>query len=135
MTFKKGQSGNPAGRKPGTTNFAAMRKKIRTEEILKVVEESALAGDMTAARLLLERSLPALRPVDTPVTIPSPTDNSLADVGRSVLDAVAQGRLTPGEGSTLLGGIAQLGRVIEVDELVKRIETLEQNRPRGESPP
>lgn len=112
-----------------------MRKKIRTEEILKVVEESALAGDMTAARLLLERSLPALRPVDTPVTIPSPTDNSLADVGRSVLDAVAQGRLTPGEGSTLLGGIAQLGRVIEVDELVKRIETLEQNRPRGESPP
>ena len=76
-----------------------MRKKIRTEEILKVVEEQAINGDMTAARLLLERSLPALRPVDTPIVLP--IGDSLADVGRSILEAVSAGRLTPVEGSTL----------------------------------
>lgn len=126
MPFKPGESGNPAGRPRGSTNFAALRKQIRTGEILKVVETAALAGDMTACKLLLERSLPALRPVDTPVTLPM--EGTLAEIGRAVLEAVTQGQITPSEGSTLMGGLSQLGRVIETDELTRRIEALEQGR-------
>lgn len=123
MAFQKGQSGNPAGRPRGSVNYSALRKTIRTKEVLAVVEDAALAGDMTAARLLLERALPPLRPVDVPVVFP--VADSLADVGRTVMQAVAQGRLTPSEGTTLMSGLAQLGKVIESDELAKRIEQLE----------
>lgn len=128
MGFKPGESGNPSGRPKGSTNFAALRKQIKTGEILKIVEDAARRGDLTACKLLLERSLPALRPVDTPVTLPM--DGSLAEIGRAILEAVAQGKITPSEGSTLMGGLSQLGRVIEVAELSRRIETLE----RGHQP-
>ncbi|TCT20636.1 hypothetical protein [Thiobaca trueperi] len=71
----------------------------------------------------------ALRPVDVPVVFP--VADSLADVGRTVMQAVAQGRLTPSEGSTLMSGLSQLGKVIESDELARRIDALE----RGHTPP
>jgi hypothetical protein len=126
MGFKPGQSGNPGGRPRGGVNLTRLRKQINTSEILKVVEQAAMSGDMTAARLLLERSLPALRPVDTPVVLPPGDD--LADIGRSILAAVSSGTLTPVEGSTLMGGLSQLARVIEVDELAKRVEALENEK-------
>ena len=53
---------------------------------------------------------------------------NLADTGLSILQAVASGRLTPAEGSTLLGGRAQLGRVIETSELEQRIRALEESK-------
>jgi hypothetical protein len=126
VTFKKGQSGNPNGRKPGSVNYAALRKQIRTKEILAVVETAALGGDMTAARLLLERSLPALRPVDTPVTLPA--GDGLADTGRATIEAMAASRVTPVEAGHIMAAVSGLARIVEMDELVRRIEALEAAR-------
>jgi hypothetical protein len=126
VTFKKGESGNPAGRKRGSVNYAALRKQIRTKEILAVVEAAALGGDMTAARLLLERSLPALRPVDSPVTLPA--GDGLADTGRATISALSAGAVTPVEAGHIMAAVSGLARIVEMDELIRRIEVLEAAR-------
>jgi hypothetical protein len=64
MGFKKGTSGNPAGRKPGTvTKVGKLRAGIEAHVpgILETLAELAKGGDVQAAKILLDRVLPALR--------------------------------------------------------------------------
>jgi hypothetical protein len=85
--------------------------------------ENARGGDTQAAKVLLNRCLPALRPVDGPVTLP--LGQTLTESGRAVLEAVSAGRVTPDQAAKLLGGIGTLARVVEVDELERRVTALE----------
>lgn len=50
--WKKGESGNPAGRKQGTGEVAAIRAAIADQvpAIIKQLTTAALAGDVGAAR-------------------------------------------------------------------------------------
>lgn len=124
--WKAGESGNPAGRKPGTGEVARLRAAIgeRVPELLAAMMTRALEGDVGAARLLLERAVAPLKAAEQPEALTLP-DGSLTDQGRAVLRAVAAGELAPGQGAALLGAIGTLARVVEVDELARRIEVLE----------
>lgn len=124
--WKPGESGNPAGRKPGTGRITALRESIAEHlpEVVAVVLEQARAGDVAACRLLLERVLPAVKPVEVAVPIELP-DEGLSEQGRAVLAAVGAGEIAPGQGAALIGAVAALARVVEVDELEKRISALE----------
>lgn len=130
MAFTKGTSGNPAGR-PRDTRTAELRELLRSESgalIAKAVE-MAKDGDPQALRLCLERVLPPLKGKDTAVSIPGLADaQTLSEKGRAVVDAAADGAITPTEAATLMQSLAGLSRVIETDELEKRIEALEANR-------
>ena len=125
--WKKGQSGNPAGRPRGSGEVSKLRAAIagRVPEILDKLMRQALEGDTSAARLLLERSIAPLKAQEAPQALALP-DGSLTDQGRSVLRSVASGELAPSQGAALLGAIGQLARVAEVDELTRRIEALEE---------
>ena len=125
--WKPGQSGNPAGRPPGTGEVAKLRAAIAASvpAILKNLTTAALAGDVQAAKLLLERVLPALKPAEQAQAVSIP-EGTLTDKGRAVLDAVAAGELAPGQGAALLTAMGTLARVSEVDELIERIKRLEQ---------
>ena len=124
--WKPGQSGNPKGLPAGSGEVAKLRAAIagQVPAILESLTAAALAGDVGAARLLLERALPPIKPVEQsqPLSLP---DGTLTDQGRAVLAAVADGTLAPGQGAALLGAIGTLARVAEVDELARRIEALE----------
>ena len=85
---------------------------------------AAKGGDTQAARLILERVLPALKASEATQTLDLPA-GSLTDQGRAVLASVAAGELAPGQGAALLGAIGTLARVSEIDELHSRIEALE----------
>lgn len=127
--WKPGQSGNPKGRPPGTGEVGKLRAAIaeKVPEILEALSIAALAGDVQAARLLLERALPPLRPQEQPQPIALPT-GSLSEQGRAVLAAVAAGELAPTQGASLMGAVGQLARVVEVDELAARVAVLERNQ-------
>lgn len=125
--WKPGQSGNPAGRKPGTGEVAKLRAAIadRVPELLAKLMTQALEGDTAAARLLLERAVAPLKATEQPQALTLP-DGSLTDQGRAVLASVAAGELAPGQGAALLGAIGTLARVSEVDELAARVAALEE---------
>lgn len=125
--WKPGQSGNPAGRPPGSGEVGKLRASIaeHVPAILDRMVAAAREGDVQAARLLLERCLPALKPTELPQAIALPDGGSLTETGRAVLSAVGEGVLPAGEGAKLMGAIAALGRVAELDELAARIEVLE----------
>ena len=60
--FRKGRSGNPAGRPPGSRNRATIAAEALLEgeaqALTRKAIELALAGDTTALRLCLERIVP-----------------------------------------------------------------------------
>lgn len=70
--------------------------------------------------------MPPIKPVEQTAPLALP-DGTLTDQGRAVLNSVAAGDLAPGQGAQLLTAIATLARVIEIDELERRITTLEGN--------
>ena len=69
MSFQKGQSGNPSGRpKKDTANLKPLLLK-HGESVLQKVIDSALEGDLTACKLVLDRLYPAIKSQAMPVII------------------------------------------------------------------
>ena len=124
--WKTGESGNPAGRKPGTGAVAKIRASMaeHVPALVAVLLVRAMAGDLGAARLLLERTIAPLKAAEqaAPLALPG---GSLAEQGRAVVAAIAAGELAPSQGAALLASIGTLAKLIEVDELARRIDALE----------
>lgn len=126
--FKPGESGNPQGRPAGQTPGAKIRAAIEKEssEILAAVIIAAKNGDMAAARMLMDRIVPPLKPTTAAVQLPGTISQSLAAQGASVISATLSGSLPPDSAQQLLSALAAQARITEVTELVSRIEALEQ---------
>lgn len=124
--FKKGVSGNPKGRPAGKTTGSQLRATLGADLplILQGLVRQALDGDVQAARLVLDRALPSLRPVDLPEPLAIGGD-SLADQGRAVFAAIGAGEVSISHGVQLVQALASMARVVEIDELQTRIERLE----------
>ena len=124
--WKPGQTGNPKGRPPGISEITKLRKSLMTDapDILAGLVTAAKAGDVQAARLVLERVLPPVKPIEQAIELEL-KGNTLTEQGRAVLRAVSTGALAPGQGSQLIAAIGALARVAEIDELTARITALE----------
>jgi len=126
MKFRKGRSGNPAGRKRGAANKTTRAFK---EAVMLVFEE------MGGAKSLLEwatgnpgdfyRLASRLVPPGMPVRIEG-LEGSLATQGGAVIRAMSGGEITPEQASTIMTAIAAQARIIEVDALEKRVKALEE---------
>lgn len=129
MTFRKGQSGNPKGRPKGRkTTAQALRERIteRAGEVLDTVVEAALAGDLQAARLVLERIVPPLRAQSQPVELLGLAHcQTLTERATAILAAVGAGELAADTGAQLLGALGTVAKIRETDELEARIRALE----------
>ena len=123
--FKKGQSGNPKGRAPGQTPGAKIRKAIEEQSdcILQAVIKSAIGGDMTACKMLLDRITPILKAQALPIGLPF--NGTLAEQGNEVIKATMAGKIPPDIGAQLITALSNQSKIIEIDELTKRIEVLE----------
>ena len=120
MKFQKGQSGNPAGRKPGLSKIGKIRQGLEAHlpEILEALTAQAKAGDPAAAKLLLDRVLPSLRP-ETRQSAPMPTDPG------AILEAVESGAIGIDQATALMGLAAQRLKIAADQELLERVEKLE----------
>ena len=134
--WKPGQSGNPAGKPPGTRNRATQMvlalMESGAEGITRAIIDAARKGDMAAARLVIERLAPPAR--ERPISLDLPDTSTVAGVSQAqqvVLEAVGAGELLPTEGSTLAAILESRRKAIETEELERRIAALEEGRARG----
>lgn len=125
--WKPGQTGNPKGRPPGKSAITKMCESLAADvpEILAGLVTAAKAGDVQAARLVLERVLPTLRPMEQPQELALPVDGTYTDQGRAVVRSVAEGELSPSQGAALLGAIGVMVKLSEADEVTRRIALIE----------
>lgn len=127
MPFKPGQSGNALGRPKGIKDsrsaFKAMVEPNCAQLIQKAID-MALDGNEAMLRLLLDRVLPAkLREDPIPIDIKS---ESLTGQASIILAELAMGNITPSCAKSLMDTVAVEAKIIESDELEKRIRVLEE---------
>ena len=125
----KGGTRPGAGRKKGSGQAAHYRAMLEpyAEELIQQVVDRAKDGDMSALKLCLDRLCAPLRPTDGLITIVGMADaKELSDKGELVLVNVANGEITPSEAQHLMTAITSQARIIEVDELERRVAELEQ---------
>ena len=66
-----------------------------------------------------------------PTTLALPIEGTLAEQARSVVQAAADGYLTPSQASQIVTALGGVAKIIETTELVVRIEALEARNPKG----
>src|SRR6516164_817342 len=116
--FQPGQSGNPARRRRSSRNKATLAAATLLDgEALGLTRravEAALAGDMVAMKLCLERVLPRCHERPVNFSLPSlavigngeidePSPQNLSRAMNAVTTALACGEITPGEAATIAG--------------------------------
>jgi hypothetical protein len=92
----------------------------------------ALAGDVTAMRLCMERIIPPRK--ERPVCFPLPELRTSADaiLAMSALtQGVAEGLLTPSEASELSKLVETFVKVLDLHDVQRRLEALEASLQRG----
>lgn len=127
MAWKKGESGNAKGRKPGLTARGRFRKQVDAAlpEIVGNVLAAALGGDMQAVKLILDRCIPSLKPTDDHITLPLPPGDLTAQ-GEAVIQATTTGALTPEQARHLMGLLTAQAKIAELGEISTRLEAIEQ---------
>jgi len=137
--FLPGKSGNLRGRPRGLVEKRARVTKALlkdAEQVAQVVSAAAQGGDMTAAGMVLDRAVPALKREGSLVRFPFNPDASLAEQFNQLMHAIANGQLTIEEGqrvADMLRARAEIaaleGKGGEVEKLVEAFKTLAQNLP------
>src|SRR5712692_10172380 len=104
--FAPGNSGNPAGKKPGTRNRATVLREALAEgediAAARIVIDKALAGDAVAARFIVGRLMP--RPRGREIELDLPDVASAGDIVTAydaTVQAMADGEITPDEALTV----------------------------------
>lgn len=129
--FKKGQSGNPAGRPPGSRHKHLVAAELlldgEAEKLTRKAIELALDGDPACLRLCIDRILPPRkeRPL---VGLNIPPVKSLEDVSgamAAVVEHVTDGTMTPSEGAAVTGLIQSFSDATHLADMTRRLELLE----------
>jgi len=126
MTFVKGQSGNPAGRRKGSRNkvteLAEGLAGAGVEEMTRRLMVQAGTGNGVAMRLYFDRIWPKRR--GAPIAFDMPPIRSLADVPvalEAICQGVTDGELSVEEFETLSRGVHFMKRSLEAAETDARL--------------
>ena len=125
-TFGPGNPGKPKGSRHRATTAATALLDGDAERLTREAVELALAGDVAALRMCLDRVAPVRK--DAPVTFEMPAMTCARDATRAagaVLGAVAEGDLTPTEGAHIMALVESYRRTFETAELEARLTALE----------
>lgn len=128
--FKKGQSGNPAGRPKGARNKATIAVEAllggEASKLARKAIERAMEGDIAALRLCLERICPPKKDRSIHFELPEFTGaDDLPDVAASIIRAASRGELSLSEAESMLRMLDSYRRSIDSAEIERRLLALE----------
>jgi Family of unknown function (DUF5681) len=128
--WRKGQSGNPAGKPRGARHRATLAAEAlldgEAEALTRQAIEKAKEGDMTALRLCLERILPPRKERLFRLPLPALTNASdAASAMAAITAAVADGDVMASEAATLSALVTAFAKALETSALEARIAALE----------
>jgi len=105
--FTRGNPGKLLGTK---TRAGKLREKIilGLEDVVDQLQEQALQGDVAAAKLLLDRGLPVLRPETAPIVLDIEPNSSLADIAKAIVNEMFSGNLPPNVAAELASAIQNI---------------------------
>jgi len=129
--FRKGRSGNPAGRVAGSRNRATEMVEALLEgeapALTRKIVERAIAGNSTAMRLCLERLVAPRR--ERPVRVAMPEIRGPGDVNAAmaaITRAVASGEVSPADGGELARMVETLLRTFQAGDFDRRLRAIEE---------
>ncbi len=130
MAFKKGQSGNPAGKPKGAkdkrTELRALLQPHAADLVKKAVE-MAKAGDVQALRICIDRIIPPMRDSRISISLPKLSDSrACVEAQGFIVEAVAAGELLPSEGAALSSLVENQRRSFETLTLEERLKAIEE---------
>jgi hypothetical protein len=134
--FKPGKSGNPKGKPPGTRNKITEKIEAlmegQAEAVTQKAIDCALAGDVVALRLVLDRVAPPRRGRRFALDL-GPVDGAhgLANAMSAVIAAMGRAELSAEEAQSVAAVIDAAGNAYERRELEGRIAALEGNTRAG----
>ncbi len=123
----EGQSGNPRGRTPGSRDKRTALRELLQPHAVALVEKAvalALSGDVTALKLCIDRLMPTLRSQREPVKV-STKGSTLDERASEIFEAATAGAISLDVAEELMALLTAHARIIEISELVVRIEALE----------
>lgn len=124
--FTSANPGRPKGARNKATVAAETLLRGEAQALARKAIELALDGDTTALRLCLERILPAYKAQAAPTPVPAMQQAvGLADKALAALEAAGAGDIGADAAAQLVAAVASVARVVEFDDLLKRIEALE----------
>jgi hypothetical protein len=126
MTFKPGQSGNPAGRAVGSRNKKTLAVEAalfeRAQELVDDLVERAKNGEPAAMRLCMERILPVGRGRPLPIELPPVRSAEDAQAAAGVImEALKEGAISAREAVDLLRVVEGLTRLTGAIDFIKKV--------------
>lgn len=135
--FKKGQSGNPTGRKRGSVNKRTKLAKLlepHAENLINKTVELALGGDVNALRLCIERLIPKATNQNINLdfqNIDLESPDSLSTTGRKIITAITTGDIAPNEGKEMMGILESQRKLIEHVDISRKLEEITEHLQSG----
>ena len=131
--FKKGESGNPKGRKQGSRNKATQAALELLEGDLEAVTQKCIDkakdGDLMAVKLILDKIIPNARERRLSVKLPKVEGaGDLPAMVATILKLVSAGELTPGEGHTIMAMVEAYRKGLELTDIDARLTALEERQ-------
>ena len=123
--FKPGQSGNPKGRvkgKPLLVTELRTAIEAKSDEIFQAVINAAINGDMAAAKILIDKICPSLKPQAMGISLS--VKSTLVEQGDEVIRGTMAGEIPPDIGAQLITALSNQGKLVEVQELAERLSRI-----------
>ncbi len=107
-------------------NTHKLRKAIESDlsGVIETLKTAALNGDVQAAKVLLDKVLPSLKPVQ--LAQPVAGDGDLLERGQAILQAMQKGELSGEVGKQMIDALSAQAKLVEHIEFDQRLQVLEQ---------
>jgi hypothetical protein len=124
--FENGNAGRPRGSKNRKTAVAQALLAGEETELVRKAIELAKAGDVQMLKFLLDRLLPKERLIKIDIPRLDFSDEAI-DGMVAISRAITEGQITPSEGAAVSHIISGHSRAIEVCDLSRRIDAIEES--------